>query len=85
MSIQEISKEEFDSLNIDSMGFFPERAWFRSSEIDLAGTVIRDPYDKDWSYVVLAKDEDHIYRCIKADVSLPNQAHAEGQILSLMS
>ncbi|OQP99794.1 hypothetical protein BK412_26085 [Vibrio campbellii] len=85
MSIQEISKEEFDSLNVDSMGFFPERAWFRSSEIDLAGTVIRDPYDKDWSYVVLAKDEDHIYRCIKADVSLPNQAHAEDKILSLMS
>ncbi|EMK6944100.1 TPA: restriction endonuclease [Vibrio cholerae] len=85
MSIQEISKEEFDSLNIDSMGFFPEKAWFRSSEIDLAGTVIRDPWDKDWSYVVLAKDEDHIYRCIKSDVSLPNQAHAEDQILSLMS
>ncbi|HGS4803836.1 TPA: restriction endonuclease [Vibrio parahaemolyticus] len=84
MSIQEISQEEFYSLNIDNKAFFPERAWFRSSEVEIAGTVIRDPFDKDWSYVVLAKDEDDFYRCVKADVSLPNQSYAENKILSLM-
>ena len=58
MSIHRISREEFDSLDIDKMGFFPEKSWFKSNGIDIAGTVIRDPFDKDWSYVIVAKEED---------------------------
>ena len=62
MSIHRTSREEFDSLGIEKIGFFPEKSWFGSSEIDIAGTVIKDPIDKDWSYVIVAKDEDGAYR-----------------------
>lgn len=85
MSIHHISESEFRSLNVDSLGMFPEKAWLKSSKLDLAGTIIRDPIDKDWSYVVLAKDEDGIYRYIKGDVSLPTIDNAEENIISLMS
>jgi HJR/Mrr/RecB family endonuclease len=84
MSIQRISREEFDSLNLEKMGFFPEKSWFKSSEIDIAGTVIKDPVDKDWSYVVVAKEEDGFYRYIKGEVSLPTQEDAEAKIYSSM-
>ena len=70
MSIHRISREEFDSLDIDKMGFFPEKSWFKSNGIDIAGTVIRDPFDKDWSYVIVAKEEDGLYRYINGEVSL---------------
>ena len=67
------------------MGFFPEKSWFGSSEIDIAGTVIKDPIDKDWSYVIVAKDEDGAYRYIEGEVSLPSQEDAESKIFSAMS
>lgn len=80
MSFFEISREEFDSLDIARTGFFPERAWFRSTELDLAGTVILDPFDKDWSYVLLSKDEDGAYRYIDGEVSLSSQQEAESKL-----
>jgi HJR/Mrr/RecB family endonuclease len=81
MSIYEISHDEFDSLGVVRYGFFPERAWFRSTELDLAGTVILDPFDKDWSYVLVAKDEDGTYRYIEGEVSLPSQHDAKEKLL----
>ncbi|MEM5734134.1 hypothetical protein AAEI00_20890 [Shewanella algae] len=74
MSIHRISREEFDSLSLEKMGFFPEKSWFKSTEIDIAGTVIKDPIDKDWSYVIVAKEEDGIYRYVKGEVS-PGRPH----------
>lgn len=82
MSLIEISREEFDSLGIERLGLFPERAWFKSTELDLAGTIIRDPYDKDWSYVLVAKDEDGTYRYIDGDVSLPSHQEAESKLFT---
>lgn len=77
MSIIKISRDEFDSLGVERHGLFPERAWFKSTELDLAGTVILDPFDKDWSYVLVAKDEDGIYRYTDGEVSLSTQQDAE--------
>jgi len=85
MSVRQISQEEFDSLPIEKMGFFPERSWFKCTDIDIAGTVIRDPIDKDWSYVILAKEEDGIFRFIDGQVSLSSQDEAENQIFAAMS
>ena len=85
MSIRQVSQQEFDSLNIDRLASFPEKSWFRSSEIDIAGTVIEDPFDKDWSYVVLAKEEDDVYRYIEGEVSIPHQDDAEAKIFIAMS
>ena len=80
MAFIEISREEFESLDIARTGFFPERAWYRSTDLDIAGTVIRDPFDKDWSYVLLSKDEDGIYRYIDGEVSLASQQEAESKL-----
>ncbi|MBK1702763.1 restriction endonuclease [Thiococcus pfennigii] len=79
----EISREEFDSLPIEKLGFFPERAWYRSEELEMAGTIILDPFDKDWSYMLLAKDEDGFYRPLKFEVSLPSQFDAESNLLEV--
>lgn len=80
MSIVQISQDEFDALGIERMGFFPERAWFKSTDLDIAGTVIRDPIDKDWSYVLVAKEEDGVYRYLDGEVSLPTQQDAESKL-----
>ena len=80
MSIIEISRDDFDALGVERMGFFPERAWFKSTEIALAGTVSRDPIDKDWSYVLVAEDEDGVYRYIDGMVSLPSHQDAETKL-----
>lgn len=34
-----------------------EHAWFPNEDSDILGTVIRDPFDKDWSIVILGKNE----------------------------
>lgn len=80
MSINEISREEFDSLGVERYGLFPERAWFKSTELDLAGTVILDPFDKDWSYVLVAQDANGTYRYLEGEVSLPSQQDAEEKL-----
>ncbi len=80
MSILKISQEEFDYLGIERVGFFPERAWFKSTALDIAGTVIRDPIDNDWSYVLVAKEEDGIYRYLSGEVSISTQQEAESKL-----
>lgn len=81
MSIVEISRTEFETLPITRNGSFPERAWFKSTEMDLAGTVIQDPVDEDWSYALLAKDADGTYRYIEGEVSLPTRDDAAARLL----
>ena len=80
MSFVEISREEFDELNISRTTLLPERAWFKSTEMAIAGTIIRDPVDRDWSYVLLSKDEDDIYRYIDGEFSLASHADAEEKL-----
>lgn len=84
MSVRRISREEFNSLNVVKMGFFPEKSWFKSTIIDIAGTVIEDSTDKDWAYVVVAKEEDGCYRYVDGEVGLPDQDDAEAKIYSSM-
>lgn len=80
MSIVEISRDEFDSLGVERHGLLPERTWYKSTEIDLAGTIIQDPFDKDWAYVLVAKDEDGVYRYTDGEISLPTQQDAESKL-----
>ena len=84
MKIYEISREEFDSLKIDKTGALPEKSWFKSTELKIAGTVIEDSIDKDWGYVILAEEEDGIYRYAHGEVSLASQEEAETKIYAEM-
>lgn len=81
MSFVEISREEFDDLRIAREGRFPERAWFRSTTLDIAATIVKDPIDNDWSYVLLAKEEDGIYRYLDGKVSIATRREAETKLL----
>jgi HJR/Mrr/RecB family endonuclease len=85
MTIQEISQDEFNSLDIERKGYLPERAWFKSTKLDLAGTIIIDPTDKDWAYVLIAKESDGIYRYIDGESSLPSKEIAETKLITLAS
>lgn len=80
MSLVEISREEFNKLDIARTGFLPERAWFKNAELGIAGTIIRDPIDEDWSYVLLSKDEDGIYRYMDGEFSLASHSDAEEKL-----
>lgn len=82
MSIESISQRQFESLGIGREGPFmmPEKSWFRSTELDLAGTVIRDPVDADWAYVLLAKEEDGVYRYHDGEHSLRTRVEAEERL-----
>lgn len=80
MSIIEISCDEFDSLGVQRNGIFTERAWFKSTELDLVGVVVLDPFDKDWAFALMTKDEDGVYRYIAGDISLPTQQDAESKL-----
>ncbi len=53
-----------------------EHGWFCDETESFLGVVIRDKIDKDWGYVVLARDEHFQFRAIDVDVSLPTRYQA---------
>lgn len=83
MSMIEISREEFESFDVDRFALMPERAWYKSTELDHVGTIIRDSIDKDWAYVLMSKDQDGVYRHLQSEVSLDSEAEAESQLMRM--
>jgi hypothetical protein len=84
MSIHQVSRKTFESLNIARTGYTSEQFWFMSSTIDIAGTVIRDSIDKDWVYVVLAKDNDEVFRYISSEVNISSSDEARNKLRIVM-
>jgi hypothetical protein len=57
MNISEITKEQFDSYNVDKEDSFltvfaTERKWFVNSDKNLLGILLEDKIDKDWCLVL---------------------------------
>jgi hypothetical protein len=88
MAINRINKSQFDEFNPPRsetiQQLTEERAWFADSSNNVAGTVLLDKTDEDWSYVVLGRDERGDFRCIDMKVSLPIQADAERELQGRM-
>lgn len=74
MKIVAISEEEFNNYNLDRhkglRPFFEEHYWFKTNNENLLGTVVFDKSDRDWAYMILAKESDDIYRAFEFKVSL---------------
>jgi len=61
-----------------------ERAWYADSNRIIAGAVLFDITDKDWSYVVLGPDRQGSFRWIAGDTSFETQGEAASQLRQKM-
>ena len=89
MSVVQITKKEFDSKNPARVGtaqiISTEKSWYADSDRNILGTVILDHIDKDWTYIVLGRHEDGLFRCIDLDTSIESKALAEQRLQDTMS
>lgn len=72
MPLKEISEDKFNSYNFIKYPVFvaKEHYWFADDATHIIGTVLRDNFDKDWSYVILVKqNESDEYEFADAKVS----------------
>ncbi len=61
-----------------------EKEWYRSEAGNLVGVVNYDLSDKDWSYVMLAPDQQGVFRAIDLGTNYPRQSDAKEKLLSVM-
>jgi len=89
MAIRRISLDDFESYNIQRypniLGLVSEQDWFADDESNLLGTVLFDNIDKDWSYVILALENDEQFKFAYGDVSRPSESDAQEQLWNFMS
>jgi HJR/Mrr/RecB family endonuclease len=88
MAIRKISEREFyeNSIQKNPMASVlgEEKKWFIDNDKNLLGIIVLDKIDKDWSYVVLAKDEDNEFRAVDVDASMQSMDYAENALLIKM-
>jgi hypothetical protein len=53
-----------------------ENGWFSDETYSFLGVVIRDKIDNDWSYVVLARDQQFQFRAVEVESSLSSRDEA---------
>lgn len=84
MPVKEITEDKFYSYNVlkhpMATMIGEEIKWFEDKENNLLGTLIRDKIDKDWSYVLMALEEDGNYRAIEVNASLDSEEIAENEL-----
>lgn len=67
MAIIEISKEEFESFNINRIEMLPEVAWFRDEKRNIIGTIFYDRVDDTFGSAILGRDVDGMFKYIDGD------------------
>ena len=71
--VRAITKSEFETLCgfavDDSNAFFTEEGWFMDETESFFGVVVQDKANRDWGYVILARDEHFRFRDIKTAAS----------------
>jgi hypothetical protein len=81
-----ILRREFDSLvppRPEVAGMFGrEVEWFADEGRVLVGIVIRDKPDRDWSWVLLGRDEKGVFRAIENEVSLDGRQKARQRLVA---
>jgi len=88
MPIRQISQQLFNSMQparkpLASM-LTEEKAWYTDSNRIIAGAVLFDKTDEDWSYVVLGPDQQGSFRWITGDCSFETQYEAASQLRQKM-
>ncbi|WP_298247327.1 restriction endonuclease [uncultured Christiangramia sp.] len=88
MAIKEITEDQFNSYpsrkNAMSTFVAKEKQWFADDENNLLGTILLDNFDKDWSYVIMAKESDGNYGFIDAKVSLETKEISSRELKNRM-
>lgn len=87
MGLKQITEEKFNNYNFKKHSTFVavEHFWFADDEAKIIGTVLRDNFDKDWSYVILAvenENEELNYNFVDARVSIESDNEAINEITS---
>ena len=57
-----------------------EQGWYTDETGSFLGVVLRDKTDEDWAWVILARDEHFVSRCIDVQSSLPTRDEARIQV-----
>ncbi|AND64912.1 hypothetical protein AX766_11205 [Flavobacterium covae] len=86
MAIRQISEEEFQHYNLESFPTFiaKEKLWYSDDDANIIATILLDNFDKDYSYVILGKDEDEVYRAIDVEISIEEANDAIKNLYSKM-
>lgn len=87
MAIKRISQDEFDKYNVIKFptGLSTETDWFIDDETNLLGVLLIDNIDKDWSYVILASDEQGEYKYDDGGVSVESEDQVIQKLQSKMT
>lgn len=88
MRLKQITEEKFNNYNFRKYPTFvaTEHFWFADDDAKIIGTVLRDNFDKDWSYVILASEnEGQNYDFVDAKVSFESENEATEKITSQMN
>ena len=88
MAFKKITEDVFNDYNLVKyptlIGIVIEEHWFSDDEANIIGTVLFDKIDKDWSYVIMALEEDGKYRFTDGEVSIEGGKEAIGRITAKM-
>jgi len=80
LAIGAITRTEFQEacgLSVsESHPLCEEHGWFSDESDAFLGVITLDKTDKDWGFVILARDEDFQFRAIESEVSLPTRERA---------
>lgn len=87
MAIRQISEEKFQNYNFEAYPTFvaKEKLWYSDDDANIIATILLDNFDKDYSYVILGKDEDEEYRAIDVEVSIEEVDDAVKNLFSKMN
>jgi len=82
--MKSITEKEFYTHNIVKLEgaslFGEEVEWFEEAEFNLLGLILKDKIDKDWVYVILAKQSNSEYRAIEVEASIQTKTNAINKI-----
>lgn len=88
MAIGPITKKQFESLQ---PGYKPmsrlvveEREWFADQSGSVIGTVTFDPAEKDWGWVILAREDQGEFRVVQMGARLAKHDEARKQLRETM-
>lgn len=87
MALRQITLEEFEKYNTKREQIFPfaeEKKWYSEDDVNIIGTLLFDKIDLDWSYVIIAKEEDGVYRASDVEVSIESQDLADRKLVEKM-
>ena len=86
--VMPITQDEFRSkfpFDTDIMGITTEVGWFTDESESFLGVIVEDKTDHDWVYVILARDEQFLFRVIDTAHSYPSREIARRELQFAMA